>query len=377
MFKKTDGGCTPAVAWWIAIITVFAWTAGAFGQEPADSSPAPTAEPAVPPAGPPPTTGPWAEPPESLDYDSEPPYDFYERSWRYRMRQYRGSRYSRDYDYYAPSGRYRGPYYRPWGSPVRPHPDYDYAPPAYRYAYPPPDDYYRYPGDAAFDEGYYQGHRDGKEFAEWSFQYELGTRSYLKAMEAGVRAFQASDYSLASRQFVLAAQLNQGDAAARLHAAHALVALGRYDEAALSVRRALQLQPKLVFLPLDIRGDYGRIKDFDEHTRKLREAAAEKADKANLWFLLGYWDFFSGRADRAHLSLQKADTLDPENRTTLRMLDAVRLSTPAEPERAVQPAPPSSPKPGAKPGQPGKTIPAAPLPAAPAPAAPKDGSQAT
>jgi len=360
MFKKTDGGCTPAVAWWIAVVTVFMWPAAAFGQEQADPSPAPTAEPAVPPAEPPPMPGPWAEPPEWLDYDSEPPYDLYERSWRYRMRQYRGSRFSRDYDYYAPSGRYSGQYYRPWGSPARPYPDYDYAPPAYRYGYPPPDYYYAFPGDAAFDEGYYQGHRDGKDFAEWSFQYELGTRSYLKAMDAGVRAFLAGEYSLASRQFVLAAQLNQGDAASRLHAAHALVALGRYDEASLSVRRALQLQPKLVFLPLDIRGDYGRIKDFDEHTRKLRDAASQAADNANLWFLLGYWDFFSGRADRARLSLQKADTLDPENRTTLRMLDAVRLSTPAEPEPAVQPARPAEP-----------------APTAPKPERPKDASQKT
>lgn len=361
MFNQTDGGCTLPVARWVAIVTVFAWAAGAVGQEQADPSPAPTVEPPVPPAEPPPEVGPWADPPQWIDYDSEPPYDFYERSWRYRMRQYRGSRFSREYDSYGPYGGYRGPYYRPWGSPARPHPDHGYAPRGYPYGYAPgPVPYYVYPGDPAFDEGYYQGHRDGKEFAEWSFQYELGTRSYMKAMESGVRAFQAGDYSLASRQFVLAAQLNQGDAAARLHAAHALVALGRYDEAALSVRRALQLQPKLVFLPLDIRGDYGRIKDFDEHTRKLRDAAAQAGDSANRWFLLGYWDFFSGRSDQAHLSLQKADTLDPENRTTLRMLDAVRLSTPAEPEPAGQPARPAEP-----------------APTAPKSAQPKDGSQAT
>ncbi len=377
MFKGTDAGRTLSVAWWIALVMVFSGTTRAFGQGEADPSPAPTADPPAPPAPPaqpPPPPGPWAEPPEWLDYDSEPPYDFYERSWRHRMRQYRSSRFSRDYDFYAPPGRYRAPYYRPWGSVGRPEFDYGYAPPAYHYGYPPPYDYYGDFGGAAFDEGYYQGRRDGKEFAEWSFRYELGTRSYLKAMEAGVRAFQSGDYSLASRQFVLASQLNQGDSAARLHAAHALVALARFEEAARTVRRALQLQPKLVFLPLDIRGDYGRLSDFDEHTRKLRDAATQAGDNANLWFLLGYWDFFSGRADQAAESLQKADTLDSDNRTTLRLLDAVRLSTPAEP--ASGPAtPPSSRE--IEPSPPEKARPAGPPPPGAAPPAPKDGAQAT
>ena len=264
------------------------------------SSSSPAQERDLPPDPPP---GPAPAPPR-LDYDSEPPYDVYERDWRYRMRNYRARRFSRDY----------GPPYDPYAVPY-------WDGPRYRY----------YPDRYAFDDGYRQGRRDGQEFTEWQFRYQMGTTSYLQAMENGVKAFRAGNYSLAARQFMLAASLNQGDAACRLHAVHALVALGRYDEAALTTRRAFQLQPKISFLPLDIRGQYGNESDFVAHYQKLKETAERTAGDGNLWFLLGFYQFFSDRGVEALRSLQKADTLQPGDRTTQQLLDTVRLSTPAEP----------------------------------------------
>jgi tetratricopeptide (TPR) repeat protein len=233
------------------------------------------------------------------------------------MRNYRSWRFSRDY----------GPPYDPYAVPYSDAPRYRYLPDRF-----------------AFDEGYRRGRRDGQDFSDWQFSYQMGTTSYLQAMETGVKAFRAGDYSLAAKQFVLAASLNQGDAACRLHAAHAMVALGRYDEAALTTRRALQLQPKIAFLLLDIRGQYADPNDFAAHYQKLKETTEKTANDGNLWFLLGFYQFFSDRATEAFRSLQKADALQPGDRTTQGLLNAAKLSTPAEP-----PAPQSRPAAQARP----------------------------
>ncbi len=347
---------TSTVRFGVVGLLMMAWTAQAGAQ----SDPARQYEPPVSPKEkalslPNTETAPpeWQAPvPDWLDYDSEPPYDWYERDWRYRMRLYRGTRFARDY--YRPYGRYRGRYYRGPGV-YDPYWGRGYAAPrawaqwgdspAYGYGYAP------YGGGFAFDEGYVQGHRDGKRFAEWEFRYERGTRSYLDAMRTGVEAFNHGDYSTSSRQFILAAKLNQGDAASRLHAAHALVALGHYGEAALLVRRALQLQPKLVYLSLDIRSDYWESGDFTDHYQKLKEAADQYSENANMWFLLGYYQYFTDKHAEAVVSLVRANRLDPGQRTTQTLLEAARLSAPIEPE---------TPKPGAepKPNQPAQPVPA-------------------
>lgn len=292
-------------------------------QPPTEPQPAPSNSPASP------ESEGSLDVPGWLDYDSEPPYDFYERDWRYRMRTHRGQRFSRDFyrawrrtpppgafgpyasDYYGPSGGYG------YGS----SPAWGYADRSY-----------------SFDEGYWQGERDGRRLAEWEQSVELGSASYLSGMRNGLAAFRQGDYATAVRQFILAANLNQGDAASRLHAAHAMVALGHYDEAAPAVRRAIQLQPQLVYLSLDIRADYGVKQDFDVHYAKLKSATEQQADHPDLWFLLGYYQFFSGRAQDAYPSLKKSDELAPGSRTTQRLLDAAKLSAPAEP-RAPQPEP--------------------------------------
>ncbi|UCG16900.1 MAG: hypothetical protein JSV19_02465 [Phycisphaerales bacterium] len=321
----------------IAVGVMLAWPCTMFGQsEEYGPEVDATEEPPVPPVPPA-----WrGRTPEYPDYDSQPPYDYYDRHWRYRMRAYRGSRFSRDYYPWDDPYRYRDwrgyPRYR--GYSVYPRGPYDYG---YGYAYP---------YDPAFDYGYERGHDDGRRFAEWEFRYQVGVRSYTQAMETGVEMFIKGDYATAVRQFMLAAKLNQGDAASRLHAAHAMVAQGRYAEAALSVRRALQLQPKLVYLPLDIRREYGRKQDFEKHYQQLKDAATQAPDDAELYFLLGYYQFFAGRAAEAYRSLQKSDALDPGNRTTKRLLDAAKLSTPAEP-KSKQP----SPQPDAKQQMEGKT----------------------
>ena len=247
-----------------------------------------------------------------IDYDSEPPYDRYERHWRHQARDYRRAR-----DRYGRS--YRSRYHR-------------YDRPGWRYYDDGWHDYYDYAG-GAFDNGYWEGRRDGRRYAEWERRHELGRRSYADAMSDGVLAFRNGEYADAVRNFIRAAKVNQGDPASRLHATHAMVAIGRYHEALPALRRAFQLQPKIAYLALDIRRDYGVRADFDAHLKELRRAAANAKEDPALWLLLGYYQFYSGRGGGALKSLAKADALAPGDFMTEALLDAARLVTPTPKHR--------------------------------------------
>ena len=251
-----------------------------------------------------------------IDYDSEPPYDCYERHWRRQARDYTRARHRL-------SRRYGDPYYRHYR-------------PGWRYD---DDGWYDDYGEAwGFDRGYWTGRRDGRRFAEWERRYELGRRSYVDAMSDGLLAFRNAEYSQAARHFIRAAKINQGDPASRIHAAHALVAIGRYAEALPALRRAFQLQPKIAYLALDIRRDYGPKTDFDAHLKALENAARRAKDDPALWLLLGYYQFYSGREGDALASLTEAGRLAPGDFMTVALLDAARMVTPAP-----KPAPKAGP----------------------------------
>ena len=276
-----------------------------------------------------------------IDYQSEPPSDYYERHWRREIRDYgrardrfdrryrgRGSRYYRRGGRYTDDGRY-GYYGR----------GYDYG-----YGY----------GDWTFGEGYWEGRRDGRRYAEWERRYELGRRAYADAMSDGLLAFRNGDYSQAVRHFVRAAKTNQGAAASRIHAAHAMVAIGRYHEALPALRRAFQLQPKIAYLALDIRRDYGRKADLDAHVKELAGATREAQDDPALWLLLGYYQFYSGREAAAIGSLNKVDELAPGDFMTDALLDAARMISPPARQRPKAEHSPKL-KRGPKPERPGKS----------------------
>ncbi len=257
----------------------------------------------------------------NVDYDSEPPYTAYERYWNRRFPAPYRKQFRREY--------------YPFGRPYYPRRYYDRYPRGRSHWGPDP---YATPGwgTPAFDDGYTGGFQDGRRFQKWQQQAEKGVGSYLKAMERGGVAFRNGDYGGAARQFILAAKLNQGDPASRLHAVHALTALGHYADAVPALRRALQLQPRLLYLPLDIRSEYGRPGDFATHLAALSAAAKAEPGDADVWLLLGYYQFFSGSGPEAVRSLRRAAQLSPDDKAVNELYQAARLSTPVE--RAAPPA---------------------------------------
>ncbi len=179
---------------------------------------------------------------------------------------------------------------------------------------------YRF-GVPAFDEfrgesverAYRQGLADGRNSERFEIRAERGLASYQEAMLKGHAAFAKAKYGLAARQFLLAATLNQGDPASRLCAAHAHTALHDYGPAARLLHRAFELQPRLVYLPMDIRGAYGNGEDFVSHRDALRRVATQEQDNADAWFLLGYYHFYTNNMGGAARALERAAKLAPDD----------------------------------------------------------------
>lgn len=263
----------------------------------------------------------YALPDPRLPWGYRQPRDPYQDRWSYHP-YYLGPYYG-----YGPV-----PYDRPYAYP--PYRDgeghaWDYGYGSYYRPYPPRDGYDRY--GYAYEEAYHRGVEDGRRFVQFERQAELGLASYLQAMETGLNAFAAADYSGAARSFALAARLNQGDAASRIHAAHALFALGRYHEAVPLLRRAFELQPKIAYFTVDMREDYADRADFDKHLAALTQACEASADDADLKLLLGYCRHFGGDQAGAARTLSEAAELRRGDRLIDLLNEVAGMSSPATP----------------------------------------------
>ncbi|MHC5109838.1 MAG: hypothetical protein ACYTHJ_08170 [Planctomycetota bacterium] len=148
-------------------------------------------------------------------------------------------------------------------------------------------------------------------------QAQYALEEYENAMNSGYAAFEMADYPQAARHFLLATQLNHGDPSSRLCAAHAEVAVGNYSGAAELVRRAFALQPKLVYISVDIPSAYSDIAHFNAHLQAL-EVAVRKSDDAQLHLLMGYYYHNSNMTQDARMALARARALDDGDRVIAR-----------------------------------------------------------
>lgn len=140
-------------------------------------------------------------------------------------------------------------------------------------------------------------------------------------LERGLQHFHDGRYDAAADAFRLAAETNQGDPAARLYAAHALFATGRYRDAITYLRRAFELQPKIVYLDFDIRDDYGRRTDFDKQVKALEDALERAPRNGDRLILLGYVRYYSNQRGQAYELLARAKRLDPTDSLAARLLE--------------------------------------------------------
>lgn len=145
-----------------------------------------------------------------------------------------------------------------------------------------------------------------------------------KALRLGLGRLRDGEYARAVVALSLAAELDHGDPACRIHLAQARLALGHYDEAGKVLRRALQLQPKLVYADLHLERYYPTEATLDALADRLSEQVRQGGATAEVLFLHGYLEFQRGRFDVAHAAFRRVSELLPKDSLTSTYLDITR-----------------------------------------------------
>jgi tetratricopeptide (TPR) repeat protein len=148
--------------------------------------------------------------------------------------------------------------------------------------------------------------------------------SHEKALRTGLEHLKRGDYAQAVIALQMAAELNQGDPACRVHLAQARVAMGHYDEAGQVLRRALQLQSKLVYVSLNLGSYYNDPAEFDAHVDKLAAWVNDHRASADAYFLLGYMEFQRDRLEPAYAAFRAAAAARPKDEFTATYLKITR-----------------------------------------------------
>jgi tetratricopeptide (TPR) repeat protein len=171
-----------------------------------------------------------------------------------------------------------------------------------------------------YDRGFVDGVQYGDEIRRiWTRDAALASK-HDALMQEGLADFKHGRYEEAAWHFAAAADVQQGDAASRLLAGQAWLAAGEYAEAARHIRRGIELQPQIAGLPLNLRHEYGIPADFDAQVADLAAEAQAQQTSAELWWLLGYEQFFSGDRAAARASFRRAYSLNPRDPLVLKFL---------------------------------------------------------
>lgn len=145
-----------------------------------------------------------------------------------------------------------------------------------------------------------------------------------QALAAGLRRLKEGQTARATVALTLAAKLNQGDPACRIHLAQARLAQGHYLEAALVLRRALQLQPKLVYADLHLQDYYSTEDALANYTEKLAAWLEGNQARVEVYFLLGFLEFQRGDFDAAHAAFEQVGETMPDDDLTRAYLEITK-----------------------------------------------------
>jgi len=127
----------------------------------------------------------------------------------------------------------------------------------------------------------------------------LSTPQTQTSVDEGNAAFAAGRYEEAGRFYVRAVMADERDGYAKMLYAWANFALGDYEVAAASLRRALLTTPDLVDYPLDLRTLYPDRAVLDRHADALMRFIAEHPQHREAQLLWGYLLYSIGQAEPA------------------------------------------------------------------------------
>ena len=190
------------------------------------------------------------------------------------------------------------------------------------------------------DSVYRQGHE-----LEYHRQQELYLReqltllSHRDLLDRGLDLFRQGSYGQAARAFAAAAEKNHEDAASRIHAAQSLMAVGMYEQAMMHVRRAFELQPLLMQLPMDLASDYADRTDYRKQLGRLATHVEAHPQDREAAVLLAYERFFSADPRTASKAIKRIRPLAKSDGFVRKLLAAAAPIVPEARQRQGNPHP--------------------------------------
>lgn len=197
---------------------------------------------------------------------------------------------------------------------------------------------YGYDAEAAYNQGRYDADHEYLWFIAATRAGRL-LNQYAEKFDLGVIQFREGNYDRALVNLLGAAEKNQANAASRLHAGHALFALGRYSEAASLIARAFELSPGLPYKTYDIRDEYGKKADFEAHLARLKLFVARHPNEIGGVTMLGYVTFYTEGPGKSYKYLKRAYSLSPTDMFIPKLLNIARLTDNSDSSTYEEPQP--------------------------------------
>jgi tetratricopeptide (TPR) repeat protein len=169
---------------------------------------------------------------------------------------------------------------------------------------------------------------EARSHREWEQRRQKLLAIHEQTTQEGVELLKAGEYREALITLTRAAELNNGDPVCRVHLAQARVALGHDAEGAKVLRRALELQPRLVPMLLGLEQYYPYAEDFTIQVDTLAQRVNQRRDATpDEYLLLGFMEFQRGWMDEAYAAFRLAARGRPKDTLVQSYLD---LTKPAQ-----------------------------------------------
>lgn len=138
--------------------------------------------------------------------------------------------------------------------------------------------------------------------------------------------FKERRYRESAESYLRAIAYAPEDAALHFVLADSLFAMGDYHYAAFIIKKAVNLDPAMVFAEADKRDFYKDPKDFAKQMADLEKYVVDKPFDEAALLVLAYNLKFSKQAERATETFEKLLTLSTENETATLFLDALKTA---------------------------------------------------
>ena len=162
--------------------------------------------------------------------------------------------------------------------------------------------------------------------------YQVIDDSMRSVIQQGTVAFAAGDYPTAQRLFLEAVMADERDGYAKLLHAVASFALGDFELAGLTARRALHTSEILIYQPPDLRALYNDAETFRAHLKALSAYVHQHAAEGNAKFLLGYVYYATAQPEDAAGLFSELSGTDENDSLAKRMYETASSVEKVQPE---------------------------------------------